>query len=551
MVNALDFSKDYEYTVEVKNNSGDSLVSGVLKFGAGSFVSVSISAFAKFIIPEGESILQATNSSGDVFTLINCVAENNTIYADMIVCGEVGGGVSKIIVRYSNIAEWFLYDQDVQGNPGESISWGAPPPPINADIKTDVETFNISSDIYSSITIKAEERVIREHVSFIFSKSDAPFELSEIKAKPHQLACLLSLLIAYPISITNVWITTTSDRWLPAYFPAFERPKQELKANQFWRNSLIRRKTLDLRWTELFNRYYNSELLTTIWIRLAGMQRYKGFWEYKAFGYISLLDAYANAISKRDKLVTKTQRESERAVIGARIIAIKPALTCQQLKEIEKVLASTLADKETWPTFKEKYEYMLKSTDAIITEVINITGDDFKTIKKARDAIAHNDAIELAKYPYDKIQPVIEKITLLLTYRALNEFGISPDEFLRSFHNTINRLHYIEGLNLISLQKALYPESFFDVSQSLFERISKFGKERVSPCFVVDSNGQIQYSDRHVSLYNDWIKDKTKHRTPVWEILETDEQSLNVIDHMYVEFEGQQRELFQAYIIRI
>lgn len=190
------------------------------------------------------------------------------------------------------------------------------------------------------------------------------------------------------------------------------------------------------------------------------MQRYKGFWEYKAFGYISLLDAYANAISKRDKLVTKTQRESERAVIGARIIAIKPALTCQQLKEIEKVLASTLADKETWPTFKEKYEYMLKSTDAIITEVINITGDDFKTIKKARDAIAHNDAIELAKYPYDKIQPVIEKITLLLTYRALNEFGISPDEFLRSFHNTINRLHYIEGLNLISLQKALYPESF-------------------------------------------------------------------------------------------
>lgn len=551
MINVLSFSTDYDYAVELHDNSGILLGSGTLKFGAGKLIRIHMDRFPSSPMPEGENALKATTASGDVFTLINCVLESNTIYADLIICGKIDSGINSIIVKYADISEWFMYDQELECKPGESIIWGPPPPSVEADVIIGSDSFSIKSDIYSSITHKAEERVINEYVGFIFSKADQAFDFSEIQEKPHRLSCLLSILIAYPISISSIWVAERNGRGLPAYFPAFERPKKEFEKNQLWRNSLIRRKTLDSCWAELFNRYFNSPHMDNIWVRLAGMQRYTGFWEYRVLGYVALLDSYANAISVRDNLKSTKERKSERDNIGRKIAQLKPHLTPEQLKKIKRILEHSLPDKKNAPNFTERYEHLISDTDAEITKIIDITQDEFVIIKGARDAIAHNDAANLAEYAYEKIYPITQKITLLLSFRALSEFGMSTEDFIRSLGNTINKLRYIEGLNTINLERRLNPESFFKVSRELFEKISNFRSERIQPFFTLNSEGELQYSDKYVSLYNDWIRERPRHHKCFADKLGINEQLIKIISHMHVEFDGRVEVLISAHIISI
>lgn len=551
MINTLIFSNDYEYAVGLYDNSGILLGSGTLKFGDGKLIQIHMDRVASFLIPEKENTLNATTASGDIFTLVNCALESNTVYADLIVCGKIESGVNSIKVRYADISEWFMHDQKIECKPGESILWGSPPPPVEAEVLIGSDSFSIKSEIYSSVTHKTEERIINEYVNFIFSKPDQSFDFSEIREKPHHLSCLLSILIAYPISISSIWVTGKNSGWLQAYFPAFERPKKEFEENQLWRNSLIRRKTLDTRWAELFNSYFNSPYLNTIWVRLAGMQRYTGFWEYRVLGYVTLLDSYADAISVRDNLKPIKERKSERDEVGRKIAQLNPALTPEQLQKIERILEHSLPDKKTEPNFKERYEHLINGTDSDITKIIDITPAEFKILKGARDAIAHNDAANLDKYPYENIYPITQKVTLLLTFKALSEFGIPAEDFIRSLGNTSNKLRYSEGLNTIHLERRLSPESFFKVSRELFEKISQFGSERIHPFFTLNSTGELHYSEEHVSLYNEWVRDRSRRHKCFADKLGVNEESINIISQMHVEFEDRIATLIGAHIISI
>ncbi|MBI6676681.1 HEPN domain-containing protein [Pseudomonas syringae] len=291
--------------------------------------------------------------------------------------------------------------------------------------------------------------------------------------------------------------------------------------------------------------------MNTIWVRLAGMQRYTGFWEYRVLGYVTLLDSYANAISVRDNLKPIKERKSERDEIGRKIAQLKPTLTPEQLQKIKRILENSLPDKKNAPTFKERYEHLISDTDAEITKIIDITQDEFNIIKGARDAIAHNDAANLAEYPYEKIYPITQKITLLLTFRALSEFGMSTEDFIRSLGDTTNELRHIEGLNTINLERRLSPESFFNVSSELFEKISHFVSERIHPIFTLNSTGELQYSEEHVSLYNEWIRDRSRHHKTFADKLGINEQSINMISQMHIEFDGRIEILIGAHIISI
>ncbi|MDU8427636.1 hypothetical protein RYA99_03205 [Pseudomonas syringae pv. actinidifoliorum] len=550
MIDELQFSKDYEYTIELYSNNV-AFASGTLRFGSGKFVTVQLKGFEKFILPSEGSNLNARTDTGVKFTLINCTIENRTIYADLVICGEVNLGVSKIIVRYADLSEWFMYDQDITGHVGESLTWSTAPPTVDATVKTSIDSFKITSEIYSSIIFRSEERVIKEHVNFIFSKDSTLFDFPEIKSKPHQLACLLSILIAYPISITSIWVTGINGYWLPAYFPAFDRPKKEFERNQFWRNSLIRRQTLDSHWPELFCCYYSSPHRESIWTRLAGMQRYQGFWEYKVLGYISLLDSYASSVTKFANIKPAGTKLATIDTIMEQIRNLETPPSDKSITEIEKILARTLPKNRKELTFLEKYEYVTTNTDKDILKIINLSEDEFLCLKKVRDSIAHGDAVDLEIYPSEKIFSITSKITLLLTFRALNEFGILAGDFIKSLYDTINTLRYNKGLNITHLERVLHPTSFFEVSQNLFEKISKFKGERINACFTLNKIGEIDYSEKHVALYKKWNGTHPRQNISLSETFGVNEQEVHSIDKMHVEHEGKIEQLICAWIIII
>ncbi|WP_226488942.1 hypothetical protein [Pseudomonas sp. B20] len=552
MINEIIFSEKHEYSVELHGQNKKLLGSGTLKFGAGNFISVNISGFDSFPIPEGEPNIQAITASGDIFTLINCEIEDLTIYADLLISGEIELGVSSIIIRYADISEWFLHDQRIEGNVGESLNWSNAPPPIDATVQTDREQFKISSEVSSFIiNNRVEERVLVEYVNFIFSKDKALFDFSEVREKPHHLACLFSILIAAPITITCIWVTGAKRNWLPTYFSAFERPKKEFERNRFWRNSLIRREMLDLHWPGILNSYFNSKHRESIWVRLAGMQRYQGFWEYKVLGYVSLLDSYATSITKLNNIKPTSNKLATIESIIQQIENLNTLVSSEGVAAIRAILNCALPKPRKELHFQEKYEYIILNTDANILKTINLSNEEFILLKKVRDTIAHGDAVDLEVYPHEKIFSITSKITLLLTFRALHEFGILAEDFMRSLYNTSNVLRYTKGLDITHLERFLNPTSFFAVSQDLFEKISKFKSERINACFTLSENGEIHYSEKYVTLFKKWNSTHPRENKSVVDFFGVEANLVTHIEKMRVEFDGQTKELIHAWLIRV
>ncbi len=550
MNNEIDFSKQYEYDVEMYHDDYGILGPGTLYFGGGKFAYVSLEVFGGFVRPDGETILKARAKSGEKFTLINCTYQDYIIHSDLIIGGDIGSGTNDIIIRYADISDWFMFDQDVKGIIGESLTWTNPVPQMNVSIENEDESFSLRSDISSKISKRGEDRTIHQHINFIFSRINGEFSFSDLKNKPHELSSLLSILIAYPISISNMWVTSSSGYQVPAYFPAFKRVERDFDENVFWRNALVSRPTLDARWQTIFERYYNSIYRKVHWIRLAGMQRHEGFWEYKVLGYVSLLDGYASELTKANKIKpTNTKKEKIDSIFEA-LSTFKNPLSKEQLNEIRPIMESAFPKRRNL-NFTEKYNYLIETTDANIVKIINLSEDDFKLIKHARDTIAHGSAVDLIEIPYEKIHSITEKLALLLTFRALNDFGMTPDEFMENLARTHNRLRFNKKLNMVHLQRITDPASFLTVSQPVFDKISNLKSAILNACLTKDSKGELEYSEKHVAAYKAWLEQRPAKSGPTSfeDIFDVAKERVTHIGTAFLEFDGNLKELYDVYII--
>lgn len=548
MNNEIDFSKNYEYEVEIYLDGYGTLGSGTLHFGGGNFPHVNLDTLGQFIRPEGEPHLKAKTKGGEKFTLTNCTYQEYTIHSDLIVCGDIASGTSEIIVKYADISDWFMYDQYVKGNPGEHLTWTTPPPQILVDIKNENYSFSLKSEIYSSITKHREERTIHEHVNFVFTRSDGEFSFSEIKSKPLELSSLLSILIAYPISISGIWVIGSNGHPVPLYYPTFKKTDRKFEENVFWRNALISRSALDGCWQTIFERYYDSKFRKIHWSRLAGMQQYEGFWEYKVLGYVSLLDGYTSKLTKENGIKPINKKPDKVDVLLNALDSIKLPLTQEQLTEVKPLIECALP-KRRGLSLAEKYNYLIENTDADIVKIINLSDDDFKLIKDVRDIIAHGNAVDLIEYPYEKIHSITQKLALLLTYHAVVDFGIATGDFIKSLHSTINILSYSKGLDLIHLQRIIEPDSFLKVSQSLFDKITSAASFNLYACFTKNSSGVLEYSDKYSRAHKDWLGKKQFGRYSFEDIFGVAKERIINISTAYLECGERTKELYGVFVI--
>ncbi|WP_202368417.1 HEPN domain-containing protein [Pseudomonas sp. MWU318] len=548
MNNEIDFSKKYEYDVEIYLDGYGTLGSGTLHFGGGVFPHVNLDAFGQFIRPDGEPHLKAKTKGGEKFTLTNCTYQDYTIHSDLIVCGDIASGSSEIIVKYADISDWFMCDQYVKGNLGENLNWTTPPPQILANIESENYSFSLRSEIYSSLTKHREERTIHEHVNFVFTRSDGEFSLSEIKNKPLELSSLLSIFIAYPISISSIWVKGSSGYPVPLYYPTFKKADRDFDENVFWRNALISRSTLDGCWQSILEKYYNSKFRKVQWSRLSGMQRHEGFWEYKVLGYVSLLDSYTSRLTKEDGIKPTNKKAEKIDVLLGALDSIKHPLTPEQLAEVRSLIESALPKQRTL-SFTEKYNYLIDNTDTDIIKIINLSNEDFKLIKQVRDIIAHGDAVDLIEYPYERIHSTTQKLTLLLTYHATVDFGIATGDFIQSLYNTINILSYNKGLDLVHLRRTIEPDSFLKVSPSLFDKITSAASFNIYACFAKSPNGVLEYSEKYSRIHKEWLNQKNSGRYSFEDIFGVAKERIKNFGTAYLECGEKIKELYGVFII--
>lgn len=341
----------------------------------------------------------------------------------------------------------------------------------------------------------------------------------------------------------------SSKHSIPIYFPSFKKIDSRSSNGAYWLSCLALRDLLDDNWQPIFEQFYASPYRKTTWVRLAGMQRYEGFWEFKILGYVSLLDDYVSTSAKSANCKS-TKAESKKVTkLKEQIKRLSKPLTEDQTEELRSLIDSIFVTSREL-TFLEKYELARSKTNEDILKVINLTDDDFCLIKRIRDKVAHGNTPSLQETSYQELHLIVEKIALLMTYWAHTDLGFSPSVFAMFLKHTHNQLQFNSSLNKAHLDRITNSAEFIHVSKDLFEKFTSGEYSIINACFTQNAQNELTYSEEHNVMYKNWINDRSRSNNQVIDAFGADSVRARSPAGLYLEHADKHIQLHMAYIIK-
>src|SRR5471030_824946 len=295
MTKTQNSSDQQHLNVTLYHHEREKLGEAELSFGGNRPTQVNFKISVPVALTDGELVplIKAVAENGKIYTLCKCKFYGLRLYADYLIESDiVVPEFDQIVVRYREVSEWFLHWQKIQGQIGEELTWGRKSKPLSVTVSTTEEQFTLSSEHIGYSERIGEDLMIHEHVEFIFKTTGRKFNLPDLGEKTHELSCLLSILIAYPATVMNVKVGLENGNFSQVHFLGYAHPERDVSDSGFSIKWFIQKPKIEDKWQTIFDHYYKSIYRNICWVRLAGMQRYEGFWEYKALGYVSLLDRY-------------------------------------------------------------------------------------------------------------------------------------------------------------------------------------------------------------------------------------------------------------------
>lgn len=553
MTDALDFSQKYEYKVDVLLRDGDPLSGAKLTFGAGSLVQLTFNGRyrERFTAAEMSRLLVRTDD-GAFFTLCNCSVRTNSVFANFIVAGDLAGGFNQIAIRYTEISEWFFVDDCIEADSGDSPPLSDLTPLLHATVRTDAEEFQVTGERAWSFERDSEDRgVMREHVVIRLGLMEMVTEFQTVRDKVTDLACLFGILFSRPVNVVGVWVTKDGGPAMGLYFPFYKATDRE-GSHGVREQCLMPCSALDGLWQEVLQRFFVSSLRGLIWRRLAGMQRYSDFWEYRVLGYVSLLDQLTTQLSGGKNETVRAAKPERVDAFKRGLAALSTPLTDDQHRQVMDVAEKAFAVKRE-RTFQERFTLALDSTAPDLVRILNFSADDFREIRKLRDAVAHADEILPPRGDLTPILIIINKIQLLLTWWFCDEMGVDLEKFARGIDRTFSELRSFSGIDRSHLARVAKTAEFIRVSEPCMQAVDQSRIGGTFSCFVRLPSGEVNFSERYSRLYEDWrtgSHPRAHHGQARWsEIFGVTEDRVKHVSRAYLETANIQREVHAICII--
>jgi hypothetical protein len=226
----MKFSEEQNYKVKLHHRDLGDLGEAQLRYGGEWGVVASmglLSAAPRLDSKRALDFVSATTEDGHAFTLCDCSIHGPSLIATFLVYGIITENrFLQIDVRFSDISEWFLRPERVEGTVGEQLTWTRRSEHFSAEITEGARRFTLPSKCVGSRERVGEDLILHEHVAFSFEYSNG-FSIKGVRDKAIGLGALLSLLIAYPISIVSVDVYTKPDRAHPMYFATFKQLQRD------------------------------------------------------------------------------------------------------------------------------------------------------------------------------------------------------------------------------------------------------------------------------------------------------------------------------------
>ena len=530
--NNIDFLKEYKFTVQVFDDELGEIGAAELLFGPErwSHIDFGIGIRSKVSgLPKGklQRPLKAITSDGMRFTLFDCTRFDSSIGIGYVVAGEAPSQFKKITIRYSDISEWFLPWGSIDNTDRETITWREPQH-ISAKIQVEEAQLLLTTISEMSVKHEREDHIFHQHILFCLEHLTGSFSPEKAREKVLELSNLLSILIAHPLFIISVEITAESGSRHELFFSTFKPTQRDFSS--FWIRCFTQYGKIYDRWETIFNHYFNSEYRKVSWARLAGMQRYEGFWEYKALGHVSLLDKYVDQRTKSRAKINVPAKASAIRQLERLLSRVSPSLQQGQYQTVLSVVKDVFS-RERDLNFSEKYRQVISECNPHVIKAINISDTDFKLIKEVRDKIAHGEAVEVAEGDFTPINKVVSKIVLLMTYWFFLEVGLHDSDFLECLDFTRGSLKLMADPDRVHLDRVLRPDHFLSVTNSEFEKISKAKNIKLCACFVRSRSGTIRYSKKFSDREAKWRTQKNAKSgiTPHSKMLGVDESRITYL----------------------
>lgn len=490
--------------------------------------------------------LLARAEDGTRLSLFNCECRDRTLFPEFVVDGEVKTPqFLSFEVRYSDVSEWFFQQMSIDGDPGERLEWSDAPTPLVAEVSVPGHHFKTSSFYVCTLERQGEDRNLHQHFEFRFTANQDRFSLAEIKQRSLQFSNLLSILMGHPCSIVSVDVSVDGKHGLRLFYGIFKSPptqeaSRDDRGRVSWRTFFTQKSDVDVCWNDIVNRFFRSAYREVIWSRVAGMQNYEGFWEYRVLGYVSLLDSY---VSQTFKKGPPTQPKKRLLRLQTALGAVKPPLDQVQQTDVMKAAARIFSLNDT---FASKFQELLNTLDPDILKVINLSNADFEAIKNLRNEVAHGQQPSFAGPDMTPILVVTNRITLLLTHLFFVDVGLGRDVFLECLARPLNKLRMASNVDQVHLDRTLKPTSFFRVSAQALQAIRQRSRRLHCSCVVRDRSGAIAYSASH----SEEIQNASRADLGVrhHELLRLPEEAVTYIGDAYFE-DGEQIESLHSTVL--
>lgn len=261
MIKPIDFTTSSEFQVELTDDALGSLGPGVLRLKPGSWPHITFSPFSHpMLIAQGtkRTILRAETADGLCFTLINCKAHLFSVSVDYVIAGSVDGPFKAFEVRYRDITDWYSPWRALKEDADhQTYRWDSTPTHIDATVTTTQETFRITTRYDSSVETNGEDHIIHEHILFCFTAVGGNFLIEDIETKATELSRLLSILLAFPISIVSIHAVGQNDFRYSVIFPEPKHIDKRPPGTVFPHRCFVQEPMLRGQWDTVLNGYFN------------------------------------------------------------------------------------------------------------------------------------------------------------------------------------------------------------------------------------------------------------------------------------------------------
>lgn len=538
------FTQDYSYDVKVSHVELGELGDGRLTFGPGKGTTLKF-RLSTLKLTERQQIdeVQAVTEDGQHFTLFNCQFEQLYLSCEFVVSTATTNAFVHAEIEVLDMSPWFFEYQRMSGKPGAQIEWINTPKEVSASLNIDGQDLTIKAYPRTNIAQTKEGHLIKDSVLFSID-STTPLRVDSIRRYTIDLLALLSILLGMPVSIASVALKSDKDQWGYVFFPFYEREAETDTREKSGMDYFLKKPIFETNWQAIVQNFFASKLRDPLWLRLSGMKRYNDFWEYKVLGYVTLWEAYVS--SQTQSLGKKSIPIPKKAVkiFHKKIDQSKLALSDEQAQGVKNLADSVFQTREY--TLQEKTEIVISQTDNDIVKIIDLSVEAFARLRKLRDEIAHGDIITIPPDEHPLLSVRVEKLTLLLTYFAFTEFGLTKDDFLACLQRTWNRMVRGSNLNEAHLDKVKGTAEFITLSSENLLALKPLANGQAFRCFYRQTNGDITYSQEDTKTYFAKIQTNTLGNNPDYnEVFNNHEKKIRFIANLYFE-DGQHYLQFSA-----